>query len=70
MVRQQVSSTSINAVGYDPQTNHLEIEFKNGRVYRYIDVPPDIYDALMHSESHGEYFNANIRDSFKFDRLQ
>jgi len=70
MVRQQVSSTSINAVGYDPQTSTLEIEFKNGRVYRYLNVPPEIYEAFMHSDSHGQYFNTNIRDTFQFDRIQ
>jgi len=70
MVRQEVSSTSIHAIGYDSQTKALEVEFKSGRVYRYFDVPPDIYEALMHSDSHGQYFNTNIRDTFKFDRIQ
>jgi hypothetical protein len=70
MVRQPVSSTSIHAIGYDRQSNTLEVEFKSGRVYRYFDVPPDVFEAFLHSDSHGQYFITTIRDTYTFDRLQ
>ena len=39
----------------------LEIEFLNGAVYQYYDVPQSIYDGLMAADSHGKYFAAYIK---------
>lgn len=36
MNRTPVSSTNLSAVGYDPDTQTLEIEFLNGGLYRYV----------------------------------
>jgi hypothetical protein len=62
MERKKVSSTSLASVGYDPSQKILEIEFNNGRVYLYQNVPEEIYEQLMSAESHGSYFNQHIRD--------
>ena len=64
-----VTSTNLRSVGYDPNTETLEIEFRNGRIYQYDNVPTTIHDALMSAISHGEYFAANIRNNFRYRRL-
>ena len=64
MIRTPVSSSNLASVGYEPGTYVLEVEFNNGRVYQYLDVPQAHYDSLMMVPSVGAYFNANIRDSF------
>jgi len=51
----------MRSVGYDAGERVLEIEFPNGDVYRYFDVPESVYDGLMDAESHGTYFHRNIR---------
>ena len=61
MVRQAVQSSSIASVGYDPVSRTLEVEFHNGHVYRYDDVPPDIADGLRQATSLGTYFNEVIK---------
>ena len=40
--RQPVRSTAIAAVGYSKRRHILEIEFVNGAIYRYLDVPPSV----------------------------
>ena len=45
----------------------LEIEFVSGDVYHYFGVPSDVHEALMGAESHGEYFNEHVRDSFEYE---
>jgi hypothetical protein len=40
--RQRVDSTAIARVGYRKRRRILEIEFANGAVYRYLDVPSSI----------------------------
>jgi hypothetical protein len=39
MERIAVTSSNVVAVGYQESSSTLEVEFKNGSVYRYLDVP-------------------------------
>ncbi len=39
MNRVPVSSSNLAAVGYDPAGKVLEIEFLNGSIYQYFNVP-------------------------------
>lgn len=61
MERQYVSSSNIASIGFDPDNMILEVEFLNGAVYQYYDVPQSIYDGLMAAESHGKYLTAYIK---------
>ena len=61
MERQHVSSSNLKAVGYDPATKTLEIEFLNGGLYQYSSVPESIYKELMSASSHGQYFDSHIK---------
>lgn len=55
-----VSSTNLHAVGYDPMTSQLWIQFKNGTVYQYDGVPPQTYAAMMRGDC-GRYFAEIIK---------
>jgi lysyl-tRNA synthetase class 2 len=54
---------------YDARTATLDVEFVSGRRYRYHDVPEFVAEAMRVAFSKGEFFNANIRDRFRFTRL-
>ena len=69
MNRVPVSSSNLASVGYDLETLTLEVEFLNGGVYQYFDVPPHEHEALMQAPSHGKYFSANIRNDYRYTRL-
>ena len=69
MERTLVSSTNIRAIGYDPNSSTLEIEFNHGAVYQYSDVPQGEFDALISAASHGTYFNANIKNRYPVVKL-
>jgi len=47
----------------------LQLWFRNGTIYQYLDVPPDIFESLLAAESKGQYFNRHIRDQFHYNRL-
>jgi hypothetical protein len=64
MERRPVASSSIASVGYDPGSFELEIEFHNGRVYRYLQVPAAAYRLLLQAPSIGEYVNRVIKPRF------
>jgi len=63
-LRTPVKSTVIASVGYDPDSNTMDVEFRTGRLYRYFLITPQVHTALMNAESIGRYFNAEIRDRF------
>lgn len=69
MLRQVVTSQIIHSVGYDAETGTLEVQFRNGWLYRYDDVPAVIYRALMAADSHGRYLKRNIVDQFVTIRI-
>lgn len=67
MNRQSVESSNLSSVGWE--NGILEVEFKNGSVYKYFDVPQEEYVALMNATSLGKYFNTNIRNNYTSEKL-
>ncbi len=61
MERQYVSSSNIASIGYDASDMILEVEFLNGAIYQYYDVPQSVYDGLMFASSHGSYLDAYVK---------
>ena len=68
MQRIQVSSSAISSVGYDERKAVLEVEFRSGAVYDYLDVPPKIWKALQAADSKGRFISRRIRDRYAFVR--
>lgn len=62
MIRKPVRSSDLRSVGYDPDSATLEIEFKDGSIYQYFDVPLTVYAGLMAAMSHGSYFARHVRN--------
>lgn len=70
MERQPVSSSNIASIGYDPNSETLEVEFlKTGRVYQYFNVPGFMYERLMQASSVGIFFNAEIKNAYPCSSL-
>ena len=69
MERKQVESSNISSVGYDEDTNTLEIEFHNGGVYQYFDVPFPVYDALIEADSKGQYLAQQIKGKYRYVKV-
>ncbi len=65
MKRINVVSNSIRSIGFDKEARHLEVEFHNGRRYRYEKFPHRLYQRFMNASSIGNFFHAEIRPSFK-----
>ena len=70
MERQPVKSRILRSVGYDDTAKNLEIEFQNGLIYQFSDVPPKIHKELMRSEPIGKYFTDKVRTKFHSKQLE
>ncbi len=63
--RQAVQSTAIAKIGYSKRPHILEIEFVNGAVYRYLDVPPAVYRDLMSVASKAQFYDFNVKGHYR-----
>lgn len=69
MLRQVIDSSSLRSVGYDRVARALEVEFRSGSVYRYDEVPSEVYSELLRSPSKGQFFQERVRDRFPTTRV-
>jgi len=69
MERKAVESSNLKSVGYDEEKELLEIEFKNGSVYQYADVPEEIHEELMNAESKGRYLREKITKGYSYIKM-
>lgn len=64
-----VASSSLQSVGYDARHETLEVEFHNGAIYQYYNLPQSMYEKLMEVASKDQFFNAQIRNRFPYSRV-
>ena len=74
MDRAGIKSTNIVSVGWEQDeagiNGLLEVEFKQGVVYQYTDVPEFIYKALLFAPSPGKYLLQNIAEVYDGQRIE
>ena len=61
-----IDSSAIQYVNYNNAQHSLFVVFSTERKYIYLDVPEEIYRALLAAPSAGQFFNAEIRDRYRF----
>jgi hypothetical protein len=59
-------SSAIDHIKYSEQSRDLEIRFVSGRTYRYASVPAEVHERFRAAPSKGMFFNAEIKDKYKF----
>jgi hypothetical protein len=57
-------SSALSQAAYDVAARRLEVEFRDGAIYQYLGVSPEIYAALERAPSKGKFLNAAIRGRF------
>ncbi|HFH4172261.1 TPA: KTSC domain-containing protein [Pseudomonas aeruginosa] len=69
MERVSVSSSNIASVGHDQSSQTLEVEFLNGSIYEYYDVPEHVYQELISASTVGGYFAQRVKNVYGFSRI-
>jgi len=69
MDRIRVRSSNIASIGYDQETQTLEVEFLNGGIYQYFDVPWGAWLGFVGADSKGKYFAAQIKGNYRYSRV-
>jgi len=66
----QVTSSNVQAIGYDDQSGTLRVEFINGGTYDYYSVPQEIYVSFLSAPSKGEFHNLHIKKTgYSYSRV-
>jgi hypothetical protein len=68
--RTAVSSSSVVGVGYDEATQTLEVEFRNGGIYQYLDIPAEEYARLRCADSPGRCLDTRIKPRYEVRKLR
>ncbi|CBN54524.1 MULTISPECIES: KTSC domain-containing protein [Kamptonema] len=64
-----VSSSMAQAIGYDADSQTLQIEFASGAVYQYADVEEETWESLRDADSTGKFFNSEIKSRYSSERV-
>jgi hypothetical protein len=60
---QPVESNQVGAIGYDPDTKTLAVQFRRGAraIYHYPNVEPETFEAFKGAPSIGTYFGTHLK---------
>jgi lysyl-tRNA synthetase class 2 len=65
----QVDSAAIREIDYDTRRRRLHVTFVSQERYAYFGVPGEVHRAFLEAESKGRFFQAQIRDRYRYARL-
>ena len=63
-----VSSSNLEAVGYDADNLEVYVLFRNGSIYIYKGVPEHEFENLKTAPSVGSYLNRNYKNIYPYER--
>lgn len=67
--RKPVESSNIVSIGHSFPRRMLEVEFKNGSVYRYKGVNNRIYRAILSSDSKGKALHNLVKGKYPYKKI-
>ncbi len=65
-----VKSSNIQAIGFDPATKEMHVQFSSGHTYSYHGISEDQHKALINSDSIGGHFGKHIRPKHVGKKLE
>lgn len=64
-----VDSSNVSAIGYDEDSQTLQVEFNSGATYQYFDVPQQVFEGMLDAGSVGQYLNQHVKGVFRYSRV-
>lgn len=67
----KVNSSNLKEIGYNPDTKDLFVRIQsNGKLYKYSNVPMNLFEGFVNAESHGRFFVREIKDKFETKKIE
>jgi len=68
--KEDLVSTNLGTVAYNPSRKTMHVEFAKGGLYRYSGVSPETYAGVLKAKSHGKHFHKHVKEpGFRYRRL-
>jgi hypothetical protein len=61
-------SSNIVRFTYDDVSRVLKVEFKNGSVYDYFDIPEHVFNGMQNAPSVGQYLAQQVKGNYRYAR--
>lgn len=65
-----VSSSNIEALGYDKENQTVYVRFLNGTLYVYKGVSEHEFEGLFNAPSIGSYLHRNFKNVYPYERVE
>lgn len=62
-------SSCISSMDYNEGTKVLEVIFKQGGRYQFMNVPKNMYEECIKAPSVGKYFHSRIEGHYPYHRV-
>ena len=63
------NSSHVQKVEYNDDCKSLRVEYQNGRVYNFSNVPADVYEELVLAPSVGKFLNEFVYENYDYTRV-
>ena len=63
-----VDSSNVEAIGYDPATQELHVQFLKSGTYVYFGVEESVFHEFMQAPSKGQYLNETVKGRYQFEK--
>lgn len=62
-------SVAIKAIGYDPESQTLRIQFHSGSTHQFNGVPEHVHKNFVIADSKGRFFQKQVREKFEQQKV-
>jgi hypothetical protein len=70
LIEVSITSSNLKTATYNTEEKTLMVEFNNGAIYEYNEVPWEIFTKFRMAESQGKFFNASISKTYKYQKVK
>jgi hypothetical protein len=70
LIEVQITSSNLKGATYNTEEKTLMVEFNNGAIYEYNEVPWEIFTKFRMAESQGKFFNTSISKTYKYQKVK
>jgi len=63
-------SSVIASFHYNGAQHALDVVFNSGNVYRYLNVPEEVYESMKNAFSKGTFLNTEIKPKYRFKKIK
>lgn len=63
------SSSNVARISFESSSLTLEVEFLNGSVYQYYNVPQNVWEDFKNAGSKGQFIHQNLKGLYRYARV-